>query len=124
MDNIKYETEVISLGPMVQEFIDNGIMVFFGPDAPQELREFAIVHRHATLNSEIKTGDTVSIGGVTMTVLSVGHIANENLSKLGHFVVKFNGRTDPEMPGDISVAENLPVPDVKPGTVIKFVAGP
>jgi PTS system glucitol/sorbitol-specific IIA component len=43
-------------------------------------------------------------------VLAVGAVANQNLAALGHFIIKFNGATEPEMPGDICAeARSLPV---------------
>ena len=118
----KYETKVTQLGPLAQEFIDSGILVFFGSQAPDELAEFSILHNHQQLHADIEVGDTLMIDGKTFRILAVGSVANKNLASLGHLVVKFNGLTEPEMPGDVSV-ENVPLPLIKPGTIVKIVAG-
>jgi PTS system glucitol/sorbitol-specific IIA component len=123
MKTVKYETTVVKLGPLVQDFIDSGILVFFGMDAPEELAEFTILHEHTPLRSEIVAGDVIQIDEDSYNILCVGEVANANLSNLGHFVIKFNGNTEPEMPGDISLAEQSELPEIKPGTVVKFVAG-
>ena len=41
---IKYQATVTYIGPLVSEFLDSGIVVLFGEDAPEELRDFAIIH--------------------------------------------------------------------------------
>lgn len=119
---VKYETTVKSIGPVVQEFIEAGILVFFGMNAPEELRELAILHEHTILHQDVVTGDILVINEQEFPVLCVGDVANENLSNLGHFVVKFNGLTEPEMPGDISVPADAQMPPVTPGTIVKFVS--
>lgn len=122
MSTIKYETKVTQLGPLAQEFIDSGILVFFGSQAPDELAEFSILHDHKQLYKEVVAGDTLLIDGKSFRILAVGSVANKNLSSLGHLVVKFNGLTQPEMPGDVSV-ENVPLPTIRPGTIVRIVAG-
>jgi len=118
----KYETKVEQIGPLAQDFIDEGILVFFGMNAPEELKEFAILHHHTQLLQPIKAGDTLVIGDDSIQILCVGEVANENLSNLGHFVVKFNGFAEPEMPGDISVPKQDNLPTVEPGVVVKFIS--
>lgn len=123
MNATKYETKVEQIGPLAQDFIDEGILVFFGMNAPEELTEFAILHHHTQLLQPITAGDTLVIGDESIQILCVGEVANENLSNLGHFVVKFNGFTEPEMPGDISVPKQDRLPPIEPGTAIKFISG-
>ena len=118
----KYETEVAQLGPLSQEFIAEGILVFFDMSAPEELAEFAILHEHGQLYEDFHAGDQLVIGEKALEILSVGEKANDNVAKLGHLVVKFNGQSEPEMPGDISVAK-IPTPPIGPGTIIKIIAG-
>jgi glucitol/sorbitol PTS system EIIA component len=120
--NIKYQTSVTSVGEMAAEFAAEGILVFFGPDAPEELHEFAIITTAAELTAPVEPGDTVHIGEAGFPVMSVGTVANENLAGLGHLVVKFNGLTDPELPGDVSLPA-VEAPDITAGTEILIVAG-
>jgi PTS system glucitol/sorbitol-specific IIA component len=44
------------------------------------------------------------------TIRAVGEVANENLRNLGHLVLKANGETTPELPGDVCI-EALPLPE-------------
>ena len=116
---LKYETSVVSVGPMAIEFAAEGILVFFGEDAPEELHEFAIIHEHRPSSDDVVVGDVVEIAGVSFAVTGVGEIANENLRTLGHLVVKFNGFEETELPGEVSLAVG-DVPEIGPGTQIKI----
>jgi len=49
--NVRYATDVIEVGPLVSEFMDQGMVIFFAEGAPQELLEFCALHR-----PEVKTG--------------------------------------------------------------------
>jgi PTS system glucitol/sorbitol-specific IIA component len=117
---VKYQTTVISVGPMAVEFAAEGILVFFGTDAPEELHEFAILHEHTPNDEDVVPGDTLEIGGVEFTVTGVGDVANDNLRNLGHLVVKFNGLTETELPGEVSVAGEAATPAIEPGTLIRI----
>ena len=90
---IKYTAQVTEMGPLTSEFIDAGMLVFFGADAPEELREFAILHDGTELKQDVAPGDMICIGDSCFSVLAVGEVANKNLSALGHFIVKFNGES-------------------------------
>jgi len=119
---VKYHTIVTGVGEMAAEFADAGILVFFGPDAPEELHEFAILTEASKLFANVEVGDIVVIGEAQYPTLCVGPIANQNVAHLGHLVVKFNGLLVPELPGDI-ILPAVPAPAVKPGTVIEILGG-
>ena len=116
---LKYQTTVTAVGPMAVEFAAEGILVFFGTDAPEELHDFAILHEHTPNEDDVVPGDTLEIAGVDYTVTGVGDVANDNLRNLGHLVVKFNGLTETELPGEVSVTEGT-APGIEPGTVIRI----
>ncbi len=107
---------------MAAEFAAEGILVFFGPAAPEELHEFAIITADADLAAPVEVGDLVRIDDREFPVLCVGPVANENLVGLGHLVVKFNGLTEPELPGDVSLPA-VEAPILAVGTQISIVAG-
>lgn len=113
----KLSVVVSAVGPLVQEFMAAGVLVFFGPNAPDELREFAILHTGGVLNGEVEVGDQLYIDHRAFQILAVGEVANQNIRNLGHFVVKFNSRDTPEMPGDIC-AEARPLPPIHPGSTV------
>lgn len=108
---IKFKAKFTSIGPMVSEFINHNILVIFGESAPEELAEFAVLHDGKELLEPVAVGDTVSIDGEKFEVLAVGNIANVNLENLGHLVLKCNGKTIPDMPGDVCL-ESKPLPPI------------
>jgi glucitol/sorbitol PTS system EIIA component len=122
MGKTKYSLKVVSIGELAKEFLDEGIMVFFGTNAPEELQEHSIVHEHSELTEDVVPGDTIVIGSESFNVLAVGKVANENLRNLGHLVLKFNGLTEPEMDGDVTVAA-VPLPEIQTGTGIEIRSG-
>jgi PTS system glucitol/sorbitol-specific IIA component len=116
----KYRAEIQSVGELAQEFVDEGILVFFATTAPEELQDTAFVHSTTEKPaSPVVVGDQVSINGTAFPVLAVGPVANENLANLGHLVLKFNGLKEAEMPGDINLPEQ-PVPQLGPGSVVEI----
>lgn len=119
---LKYQATVSEIGPLVQEFLDEGIIVLFGAQAPEELREFAILHDGETLHGTLAVGDVVSFDGSPFRVLAVGSVANDNLANLGHLVLKCNGMSEPEMPGDVCV-EALPLPAIVVGSKLEISGG-
>jgi len=116
---IKYQAKVIQIGPLVSEFIDAGILVFFGEDAPPELVEFSIIHNGRNLEKEICPGDKVILDDHEFLVLAVGEVANNNFKNLGHLILKFNGKNKVELPGDVCV-EKKHVPAIEIGSILKI----
>ena len=114
---IKYETHFTQIGPLVSEFLAHNILVIFGSSAPEELAEFAVIHDDGKLIEPIMAGDTVSIDAELFKILAVGDVANTNLENLGHLVLKCNGQTVVEMPGDVCLEEK-PLPLIKIGTTL------
>ncbi len=117
---IKYRASVQSIGEMAAEFAEEGILVFFGPDAPEELHEFAIITEAAALASPLEVGDEIQFDDVAFEILCVGPVANDNLANLGHLVVKFNGLTEPELPGDVGLPK-VAAPRLEAGSTVTIV---
>jgi PTS system glucitol/sorbitol-specific IIA component len=116
---IKYQAEVTEIGPLVSEFIDAGILVFFGEGAPPELVEFSIIHNGKTLDQDLLPGDEITIDEEKFKILAVGEVANENFRNLGHLIMKFNGKNKVELPGDVCV-EQKKIPDIRVGSILKI----
>lgn len=108
-----YELEVTAIGEMVSEFTAHGIWVFFHEQAPYEVAEFALLHQAAIPLVPLAPGQRLEIGVERFTILAVGAVANANVANLGHLVLKANGLSEPELPGDVCVeARPLPEPSV------------
>ncbi len=100
---LKYRSRVVGVGELVAEFTAQNILVFFAAGAPDELAEFSILHERLTESARVEPGDQLRLGAETYDVLAVGDVANDNFASLGHLVVKANGRSEPEMLGDVCV---------------------
>jgi PTS system glucitol/sorbitol-specific IIA component len=128
---LKYRAMIGEIGPQVPEFLPHGILIFFGPQAPAELREVSLVHSGATLQGAIEVGDWLcfrepsddggEVGRVfTYRVTAVGEVASANLAELGHLVVHFDGAAEAALPGTISVEPALlHLPPV--GTILELL---
>jgi PTS system glucitol/sorbitol-specific IIA component len=117
---IKYQGKIISIGPLVDEFKQAGILVFFGKNAPEELVEFSIIHDASELVEPLNVGDSIFLGEEQFNILSIGDVANTNLANLGHLILKFNGETEARLPGDVNV-ELRSVPEIKVGLEFKII---
>jgi PTS system glucitol/sorbitol-specific IIA component len=127
---VKYRAIIQEIGPLVEEFLPHGILIFFDQQAPAELREVSLVHDGAGLHATIAVGDLLRFsepapgGGETLVasyrVTAVGEVASANLATLGHLVVHFDAARVPALPGAISVEPALAgLPSV--GTVFELL---
>lgn len=116
---VKYQARITHIGPYVSEFVQENVLVFFGSEAPEELAEFAILHDGKALEGQLVPGDKIFLGDDDYGVLAVGEVANSNLANLGHLVVKVNGQSEPEMPGDVCV-EAKPLPLIEVGMLVRI----
>lgn len=114
---LKYRTEVVSVGPLAEDFRAAGILVLFGEGVPEELADVAVVHRPSTGPVDLVVGDVLVAGGEEMPILAVGGVVNENFRNLGHLSLKRNGRAEAALPGDLCATEG-PIPPLDPGAEI------
>jgi PTS system glucitol/sorbitol-specific IIA component len=114
LSQIVYSTTVTAVGELVSDFADQGVLVFFGEDAPIELHEFSIIHKPDVVERAPQVGDTITLQESVYNVLAVGSVASDNLLNLGHLDLKANGLSEPEMPGDVNV-EAVSLPKVNVG---------
>ena len=120
---MRYSTVVTSVGPLLKEFLAERIIVLFNEDAPEELWEFAVIHRPEDTFEEVRPGDRVFFGSHDpIMVTAVGEVANKNIAALGHAVFKCNGNDKAELPGDVCL-EEVSLPEVEVGQAIRIEAG-
>jgi PTS system glucitol/sorbitol-specific IIA component len=122
MSSVKYVMHVVEIGPLVPEFLDAGVLVFFKVGAPPELAEFSILHEPSDFFVDVEIGDSIVFGEEKYQVTAVGEVANKNIRELGHLIMKANGYSEPELPGDVCV-EAKELPPISVGTVITILAG-
>lgn len=113
-----YEINITAIGPLVEEFTEAGVWVFFRDDAPEELAEFSMLHHAQAPREPIAAGQVLEIDSQRYAVTAVGDLANKNIRDLGHMVLKANGATEPELPGEVCI-EALPFPKPAVGTILR-----
>jgi len=123
MPEVVYSTTVTAVGELVPEFAEQGVLVFFGENAPIELHEFSIIHTPDVQTRAPQVGDTITLANNEYNVLAVGSVASDNLLNLGHLDLKANGLTEPEMPGDVNVEATL-LPSVQIGDRLIVISHP
>lgn len=104
----KYASEIISIGESIDEIIDEGMLIFFGPRATNGLEDYSLIINEPSEHVEICVGDTLCIGHLEYPVTAVGSKASETFSSLGHFAARFDGATEPVLPGTVHLAGVFP----------------
>jgi glucitol/sorbitol PTS system EIIA component len=148
--SLKYQGVIQEIGstvPQFLQFLPYDMLIFFGENAPAELRALSLIHNGTQLASGLAAGDYLKFSppsgtekthqhrlttmGETRMVdtdteqpqwyrlTAVGEQVNANLAELGHVVVHFDGATTANVPGAISVEPGLEaLPTV--GTTFEF----
>ena len=115
-----YKTTVTEIGPLVSEFLGANLLIIFNDNAPDALREMAVLHTIEDFSDPVKVDDIIAFDGKEYLVTAVGGEANETLEKMGHCTFCFTGKDQAEIPGQIElIGEGLP--EVKIGTVIEIM---
>lgn len=104
---VLYDTTVTAVGQMVDDFRQQGVVILFDERAPEELREFAVIHSPTVTDSGPAPGDVVVLGDVELPVLAVGAVVQDNLLALGHLDLKADDRTEAALPGDVCVPSGV-----------------
>jgi glucitol/sorbitol PTS system EIIA component len=117
--SVRYRTRMTSVGALVPDFREQGLIIFFADGAPEELHEFSVLHAPEVSVGGLAAGDTIAIGEWSATILAVGEVANDNLVNLGHLDLKANGELEPALPGDVNVAVG-PLPEIHTGLVMEI----
>jgi len=115
----KYSTIINKIGPEVESFLDEKMLILFGDNAPDELAEFCLTINVNEVEGDIVAGDTLQLGENTYTVTAVGDAVKQNLAALGHITLKFDGSTTAELPGTLYL-EDSELQPVEVGTEIKI----
>lgn len=115
-----YENQVKALGVSVEEFKDAGMLIIFGDNAPEEIRDYCYSVSVNPIHGTIAVGQTLKFDNNEYKITAVGSEAPVTLAGLGHCTVNFSGQTTVDLPGTIYV-ENKPQPEIQVGTVIQIV---
>jgi PTS system glucitol/sorbitol-specific IIA component len=118
---VRYSTTITKVGSLVPEFADQGMLIFFGSNAPAELHDMSVLHEPDITVGGLEVGDVVVLDDIEFPISAVGAVANENLVNLGHVDLKFNGETTPPLPGDVCLPALRP-PALGPGSTFRVHA--
>ncbi len=114
-----YESAVTQVGGQVEAFLGHGLLIFFGAGSPPELHDISVLHQATLAEDGPRPGDTIHLGDVSLEILAVGDVVRDNLLNLGHLDLKADGRTDPNLPGDVCVpVGDLPL--LRPGDAFRI----
>ncbi|MBD1380419.1 PTS glucitol/sorbitol transporter subunit IIA [Metabacillus arenae] len=118
-----YKSIVKEIGELALSFEEEKIMILFGPQAPEGLREVAVIHEveEDQAESAIKEGSILQIDEQEFTITAVGSLANNNLKELGHISIYFSDPTEEVLPGAVFASPHV-LPQIKDGSVIEFKA--
>ena len=114
-----YENTVNKVGSSVDEF-GNEMIIFFGDNAPEELRDYCYSLELKDVNGNIEVGDYVDIDGVKAKILAVGNEAQANLEGLAHLTVNLSGNVEDLLPGAV-ITEKVEIPEINVGTEFKIL---
>lgn len=100
-----YKTKIIEIGPIVEDFAEEFLLVLFGPEAMAELRDICVIHESADIPENVlKKDGCLMIGNQEYHILEVGDEANPNFESLGHISIYFrDGKNNEILPGAILV---------------------
>ena len=117
---IIYKNKVKALGDLAETFLDEGMIIFFGDNAPDTLADYCYSIDINKVYETIKSGQILMLDGIAFKITAVGDVAEKNLVNLGHVTVAFNGSTEPTLSGTICV-EKKEIPSMKIGSEISIV---
>lgn len=115
-----YQSTVTALGPDVDMFMEEKMLIIFNETAPKDLRDIAVIHQAAPLEGTIEAGDVLAFGDQTYTVTFVGDKVNETVGDLGHCTIAFNGEDHAELPGTLCV-ESKEMPELSVPMQLAFM---
>lgn len=116
-----YENTINSIGPLATSFLEEKMIILFGEGAPKELAEFCYGIEVVGVEDRIKPGQKLMINDESFEITSVGDIVEQNLTSMGHITLRFDGATNPELPGTLYM-ENKDLPAFEIGTKLKIVS--
>lgn len=100
-----YKTKIVEIGPIVEDFAEEFLLVLFGPQATAELRDICVIHESSDgPKGVIQKNSRLIIGNQEYHILDVGNEANSNFESLGHISIYFrDGENNEILPGAILV---------------------
>lgn len=114
-----FETQVVNIGQNADEFLSEKMIVLFGENAPEELKNYCYMIRITQVDGDIEPGARLYLDGEPFEITAVGDAVVKNLGQLGHITIRFDGSRTAELPGTLYVEEK-PIPSIAIGTTMKI----
>lgn len=114
---VVFSTNVVDIGNEAELFKEEKMMILFGKEAPDALAEYCYNIEVNTTSDEIQKDMYLKFDNQAYKITSVGNVVRKNLDLLGHITIKFDGSTQPELPGTLYV-EDKELPQMKIGTKV------
>lgn len=114
-----WQSQVLTVGKFVNDYLQENKIILFAAPTPADLALYCVVHRPDDLFQPISSGQKLKINGKDYTVTAVGEVANKNLQVLGHITLSFDGAVHAELPGNIHLQGDAP-DTITPGDRISF----
>lgn len=94
--SVIFNTKVVKLGEMANEFIAEKMVILFQENVPDELAEYCVLHTGHQLIGTVQAGDILIFAGREYKIVYVGDEVQKNLGNLGHITLKFNNNCEGE----------------------------
>lgn len=105
-----FRTIVKNIGSEANAFKEDNMLILFGENAPDTLRDYCYTIEVHPSTAEIQTGMTLQVGHQPYKITSVGNKVKKNLDSLGHITINFNGSKEADLPGTLYVErKNYPI---------------
>lgn len=117
-----YHNVIKRIGANVSNLLKEEMIILFSDAAPNDLKDFCYIIDISPVEREIKPGNSMYIDNEKFNITAVGKIVKQNLERLGHITLRFDGSTTPELPGSLYL-ERKEIPQLNVGTEIKIIAG-
>lgn len=103
-----YHSKIVEMGKEAYDIIENNMIILFSANAPQELKDYCVIHETSDSIKELRVGDHLVLNDKHYTIIKIGDTALDSLEELGHATLKFNMTAeDPLLPGSIHLKEPL-----------------
>lgn len=112
-----FSTSVKDIGASAKDFESENMMILFGDDAPEGLKDYCYNIQVSDLEKSMEVGDTITFDAIKYTLTAVGSEANTTFKNLGHMTVKFDSSEAADLTGTIHV-EAKDYPKIQIGTTI------
>ncbi|MET1249338.1 PTS glucitol/sorbitol transporter subunit IIA [Sporolactobacillus sp. STCC-11] len=112
-----YKTEIKSIGNLAKDFLQEKMLILFGSEAPDGLKDYCFGIDVKSVHDAIQTGQYLFIDDSRFKITAVGRLVQKNLADLGHITMRFDGSTKADLAGTLYL-ENNPIPNIDIGTQI------